>query len=586
MNVYDFDGTIYPTDCSIDFCLWSMKRHPRLFFTFFPKAVKNLILRKMGKITEASMQREFFGYSSNGNGHGIHYPNLTIWTNHDVRYTERRIKMFRKKFVFQKAAALITAIVLVMSLMTTFALAEETPTAEEAVFEQWNENAPALNALIDYVEAVTDENSPDFIPEVDRIAVFDMDGTLMGELYPTYLEYYLLARRILVDENYQPDAEMLEFGRMLRDNVLTGTLPDHMDLKHALHAAKAYAGLTLNEFADFVTRQLVREVDGFEGMTYATAFYLPMAEVIEYLTDNGFKCYVCSGSDRFICRVFMEGMVDDIPYEQIIGMDVQLEATNQGDADGLDYVFTPGEDLVRTDKLLIKNLKTNKVLQIAQEIGRQPVLSFGNSSGDVSMHNYVIHNNIYKSAAFMLIADDEVRDYGNAEKAAGLREKWEASGYHVISMANDWKTIYGEDVVKTGEFHWLEELAEDRVPVDAATEAETASTADTGSVQYVMYLGTNDKDTNKPVFTQAEAMEKAKEILLKHFGGYTIQEASGGWVDGETEYQEYTLVIYLSDTTQEAVHAAADEMIATFNQSSVLIQANPTTTEFYSTQAQ
>ena len=62
MNVYDFDGTIYPTDCSIDFCFWSMKRHPKLFFTFFPKAVKNLILRETGKITEARMQREFFGY--------------------------------------------------------------------------------------------------------------------------------------------------------------------------------------------------------------------------------------------------------------------------------------------------------------------------------------------------------------------------------------------------------------------------------------------------------------------------------------------------------------------------------------------
>ena len=98
-----------------------------------------------------------------------------------------------------------------------------------------------------------------------------------------------------------------------------------------------------------------------------------------------------------------------------------------------------------------------------------------------------------------------------------------------------------------------------------------------------MYLGTNDKDTNKPVFTQAEAMERAREILIGHFGGYTIQEAHGGWIDdnGE-ECQEYTLVIYLSDTNLDAVHAAADELVKVFNQSSVLIQSTPTATEFYS----
>ena len=156
-------------------------------------------------------------------------------------------------------------------------------------------------------------------------------------------------------------------------------------------------------------------------------------------------------------------------------MDVALDATNQGEADGLNYVFTPGDHLVRTDRLLIKNLKTNKVLQIAQEIGRQPVLSFGNSSGDVSMHNYALYNNPYKSAAFMLVADNDVRDYGNPEKAQGLREKWDAAGFNVISMANDWTTIYGEDVVKTGSFTWLEDLAEDRTPAaEAEPEAEKA----------------------------------------------------------------------------------------------------------------
>ena len=365
---------------------------------------------------------------------------------------------------------LLFAVLMAVIIPKSYVLAEE-PAAEmesEEVFSQWNPEAPALNALIDYVEAVTDEASPDYIPEEDRIAVFDMDGTLMGELYPTYLEYYMLAWRILKDPSIEPDAEMLEVGRTLRDCALDNSFPEDMAMQHAVQAARAYAGMTLGEFEDFVNEILLRNVDGFEGMTYGEAFYLPMVEVIEYLEENGFKCYVCSGSDRFICRVFIEGMVD-IPYEQIIGMDVELEATNQGEEDGLNYVFSTSDDLLRTDHLLIKNLKTNKVLQIAQEIGRKPVLSFGNSSGDVSMHNYTISNNTYKSAAFMLIADDDQRDYGNPEKGPELREKWEGSGYQVISMANDWKTIYGEDVVKTGEFHWLEELAEERVPADAAS---------------------------------------------------------------------------------------------------------------------
>ena len=62
MNVYDFDKTIFPGDCSIGFCFWCMKRHPKMYFTFFPKALKNLILRKLGKMPEYLMQRRFFGY--------------------------------------------------------------------------------------------------------------------------------------------------------------------------------------------------------------------------------------------------------------------------------------------------------------------------------------------------------------------------------------------------------------------------------------------------------------------------------------------------------------------------------------------
>ena len=469
---------------------------------------------------------------------------------------------------------------ILMTLVTAAVLLAVPVSAEEAgyVFSEWNPEAPALKALMEYVEDVTNEASPNYIPPADRIAVFDMDGTLCGELYPTYLEYYLLARRIFCDPSYQPDEEMLEFGRVLRDHALDKSFPDGMDVLHGEHAARAYAGMTLTQFNDFVTNQLVRNVDGFEGMTYANTFYLPMIEVVEYLQENGFKVYVVSGSDRFICRTFIEGVLD-VPYEQIIGMDVDIEATNEDGADGLKYVYTSEDSIVRTDRLLIKNLKMNKVKAIVKEIGRQPVLSFGNSSGDVSMHNYTIFNNRYKSAAFMLIADDEERDYGNTEKVQPLKEKWEESGYIVISMKDDFRTIYGDDVVKTGTFHWLEEFAE---PVNPPEKKEAEQDVEEKSeIQYVMYLGTNDRDTNKPVFTQAEALEKAKDILIRHFGGYTIQEAHGGWIDGDTEYQEYTLVIYLSDTTLDKVHAAADEMIETFRQSSVLIQENPTRTEFY-----
>ena len=101
--------------------------------------------------------------------------------------------------------------------------------------------------------------------------------------------------------------------------------------------------------------------------------------------------------------------------------------------------------------------------------------------------------------------------------------------------------------------------------------------------QYVMYLGTNDKDTYEPYGTPEESKAKVDEVLTKHFEGFTIQDAMGGWTnENGTVDHEYTVVIFLSDTTLEKVHVAADDLIRVFNQSSILIQANQTRTEFYS----
>ena len=142
-----------------------------------------------------------------------------------------------------------------------------------------------------------------------------------------------------------------------------------------------------------------------------------------------------------------------------------------------DYQFTGADTLVSTGQLLVKDVKTSKVLQIAREIGKQPVLSFGNSSGDVSMHNYALYRKRYKSAAFQLIADDDVRDYGNPENALELRRQWEDMGVRVISMHDDWKTIYGENVVRTGEIHWYEDYADDKISEKTGSMADCLDAA-------------------------------------------------------------------------------------------------------------
>ena len=327
----------------------------------------------------------------------------------------------------------------------------------EEVFASWNPDAPALQTLIDYVETVTDPASPDFIPVEHRVAVFDMDGTVYAELFPTYLEYYLFERRVLTDPNFTPDADMIAVAEEIRAGGLQHSYAEDMAIRHATQAARAYAGMTMDEFRHYINNELLRDADGFTGMTYGEAFYRPMIEVVDYLKENDFDVYLVSGSDRYICETLLEGMLD-IPSQNIIGMDVALAASGQNGADGLDYQFRPGDTLIRTDKLQVKNLKMNKVTAIAREIGKQPVLSFGNTSGDTSMHLYTISDNPYKSAAFMLIADDADRDYGHPEKAADLRAKWESYGFHVISMKHDFLTIYGETVRKTSTFRWMREL--------------------------------------------------------------------------------------------------------------------------------
>jgi len=343
--------------------------------------------------------------------------------------------------------------VVVLALFTVFASCSKDDSDDSApkkeYFQLWNQ-CDALTTLQEYVEDVTNPKSANFISEEDRIATFDMDGTFVGELYPTYFEYNLLEYRALDDPSYKDKApaDVRQAAQNIRDFVRKGTpLPDHFDIIHARAAAKAYSGMTLSEFDTYVKTYAALPANGFTGMTYGEGIYKPMLEVFDYLKDHGFTYYVVSGSDRFLCRALVEPI--GIAPNRVIGMDVCLRTNLQGDKAGVDYTMGKEEYLIRTDSLILKDLKTNKVLQITKEIGKIPVLSFGNSSGDQAMHNYCLSNQKHRTATFMLVADDDQRDHADLTEAQNRREKWEKAGYNVISMKNDFKTIYGEGVKKT-----------------------------------------------------------------------------------------------------------------------------------------
>lgn len=314
----------------------------------------------------------------------------------------------------------------------------------------WTDDAKAKNELISYVEAVTKEGSPDFIPEEDRIAVFDLDGTLACETDPSYFDHCIYKYRVLDDPDYKDKAT--DFEKEVAAEVLqlmeTGvSAPNSME-HHGKGVASAFSGLTPEEFIDYVVAFAKTEAPGYNGMTRAEAFYKPMLQVVEYLKANGFTVYVVSGTDRFIVRGLVEASPLDLPTQQLIGSDESLVATDQGDTDGLDYQFDENDQLVMGGEFLVKNLDMNKVTVIQQEIGKQPVLAFGNSGSDFSMAQYAINNNKYQAKAFMLCCDDTERENGNPEKAAKMVKSCDENGFTAISMKNDWKTIYGDNVTR------------------------------------------------------------------------------------------------------------------------------------------
>lgn len=319
---------------------------------------------------------------------------------------------------------------------------------EQSPLSLWTDDAKAKNELISYIEAITDENGADFIPVTDRIAVFDLDGTLFCETDPNYFDYTLLKYRVLEDPDYKDKASDFEkeVANKIKEQNETGKSFQGLEVDHGKAVASAFSGMTVAEFNAYIQEFKKQDMPSYTGMKRGEGFYKPMVEVVNYLQANGFTVYIVSGTDRLIVRGIMDNNVLDIPNRQIIGSDETIVSSNQGEKDGLNYVFADGDELILGGDFIIKNLKMNKVSVIMQEIGQQPVLSFGNSTGDSSMAEYVTSNNKYKSLAFMLCCDDTERENGSVSKADKMYALCEEFDWVPISMKNDWKTIYGEGV--------------------------------------------------------------------------------------------------------------------------------------------
>ena len=349
-------------------------------------------------------------------------------------------------------SVIMIALLVIALLLPSCAKKPESPEQKsvEQTLSLWTADAASKTAFVEYMQAITDENGPDFIPAEDRIAVFDLDGTLFCETDPNYFDYTLLVHRVLEDPDYKGKAS--DFEKEVANKIVeqneSGASFKGLEVDHGKAVASSFAGMTIKEFNDYIQEFKKLPMPSYEGMTRGGGWYQPMLQIVQALKDNDFTVYVVSGTDRFIVRGIVYESPLELPPRQLIGSDETVVTKDQGEEDGLNYVYDDNDELVLGGEFIVKNLKMNKVSVIMQEIGQQPVLSFGNSTGDASMAEYVTSGNPYKSLAFMLCCDDTERENGNEEKAQKMVDLCAEFDWVPVSMKNDWTTIYGEGVTK------------------------------------------------------------------------------------------------------------------------------------------
>ena len=354
----------------------------------------------------------------------------------------------RKKILAAVAAGLIA--------LGSFNVSDAASRAEVAAinvqsgvdFQYWNEDSPTKQKIIEFVEDVTNPFSANYIPPEDRIATFDMDGTFYCETAPIYFQEAMFLHRVLDDPNYTAPKKYLSLAKKIKPKVYAKEKLTPAESKAYFEGLTAvYAGMTDEEYRAYVRNFMNDNESGLTNLKRGEAFYLPMVEIMSYLTNNGFQVYIDSACGVSTTRELVNGVIP-IQFDRILGSDFNYTSTGiTGKDNPHDHFYDRfKEKIVISGKPLTDNAKTIKIFSILNQIGKKPVLAFGNSTGDSGMLEYTLQDNKYRSMSFFVICDDTTREFGNPKRAASDTALALKRGWNPISMRDEFKTIYGDNV--------------------------------------------------------------------------------------------------------------------------------------------
>lgn len=298
----------------------------------------------------------------------------------------------------------------------------------------WNDTA-TKNAIIAYVAKVTKDDSPDFVPHSERIAVFDNDGTLWPE-NPLPFQVSFALDSVKKQAKISPRRKDDPYVKAALDGDTATLLADQAKGMFQI-LSLTHTGMTTDEFDERVVKWLSEAKHPRFDHRYDECLYQPMLEVLAFLRSNGFKPFIVSGGGADFMRVWTERAYG-IPPEQVIGSNTRVKFEMR---DGLPV-------LIKTAEHAFVNDKEEKPVAIHQFIGRRPIICFGNSDGDKAMLEYTTIGNPKSTLGLIVHHTDADREYAYdaAPKSTGKLVEALAdarkNGWVVADLKNDWAKVF------------------------------------------------------------------------------------------------------------------------------------------------